>query len=267
MQEPPGTGRLVYIRSPAAVKRLALSYESLLADIYWIRAVQHYGGTKLSTDPNKQYDLLYPLLDLTTTLDPHFNIAYHFGAVFLSAPFPNGPGRPDQAIALLQKGLGAQPQRWEFAQAVGFVFYWSLGDFQQAAEWFARAARMPYAPDWLEPLAAVTAAQGGSRASSRLLWRQILSTAEDGWYKREAERRLLQLDAMDQIDRLREVAAAYAQRAGAAPGAWQDLIRAGYLRGVPLDPTGEPYMLSPGGHVDLAATSTLSPLPRQAGAM
>ena len=34
------------------------------------------------------YPLLYPLLDLTTTLDPRFNIAYRFGAVFLAEPYP-----------------------------------------------------------------------------------------------------------------------------------------------------------------------------------
>ena len=39
-----------------------------------------------------EYQLLYPLLDITTTLDPHFNIAYRFGAIFLSEPYPGGAG-------------------------------------------------------------------------------------------------------------------------------------------------------------------------------
>jgi hypothetical protein len=149
MLEPPGSANLLYVRSPAAMKRLALSYQSLVADIYWIRAVQHYGSTKLSADPDKQYDLLYPLLDLTTSLDPRFNAAYLFGAIFLAESFPNGPGRPDQAIALLKKGLQAQPAKWELAQAIGFVYYWSYTDFMEAASWFRRAAAMPKAPFWI----------------------------------------------------------------------------------------------------------------------
>jgi hypothetical protein len=80
---------LLYVRSPEFLKRAALSYHSLVADVYWIRAVQHYGGTKLSKDPQKKYDLLYPLLDLTTTLDPRFNVAYQFGASGISAARPN----------------------------------------------------------------------------------------------------------------------------------------------------------------------------------
>ena len=41
---------VLYVRSPEALTRMALSYDALLADVYWIRAVQHYGGTKLATD-------------------------------------------------------------------------------------------------------------------------------------------------------------------------------------------------------------------------
>ena len=79
-----GEEELLYVRSPEAMKRMALSYDSLLADVYWIRAIQHYGGIKRSEDPDKNYALLYPLLDLTTSLDPLFNTAYQCGAIFLS---------------------------------------------------------------------------------------------------------------------------------------------------------------------------------------
>ncbi len=88
------TTNLLYVRSPEAMRRLALSYDQLLADVYWIRTVQHYGRTKLSTEPTKRYDLLYPLLDLTTSLDPLMNVAYTFGSIFLAEPHPGGPGRP-----------------------------------------------------------------------------------------------------------------------------------------------------------------------------
>ena len=74
--------------------------------------MQQYGDTKRSTAADRSYALLYPLLDLTTTLDPLFDVAYQFGALFLAEPPPGGPGRPDLAIALLQKGLAAQPDNW-----------------------------------------------------------------------------------------------------------------------------------------------------------
>ena len=256
---------MLYVRSPEAMNRLALSYDALLADTYWIRAVQHFGSTKRSTDPNNRYDLLYPLLDLTTSLDPRFNVPYQFGAIFLSEAPPGGPGRPDLAIALLEKGLKAQPEKWEFAQAIGFVHYWSRQDYPEAAAWFARAATLPNAPDWMAPLAATTLAVGGSRDSSRQLWQQVAQSEDSGdWFRREAARRLQQLDAMDQIDELQRVATAYAQREGREASGWDDLRRAGYLRGNPADPTGAPYRLD-SSTVSLDRQSRLNPLPAAAG--
>ena len=254
------TANMLYVRSPEAMKRLALSYESLLADAYWVRAIQHYGTTRLSTEPGMQFDLLYPLLDLTTSLDPHFTVAYYFGSLFLAEPPPGGPGRPDQAIVLLEKGLEALPDRWELAQSIGFVHYWWLEDYDEAAAWFTRASEFPNAPIWMAPLAAVTMAEGGSRESSRLLWREIAQGVDDEWFRNEAARRLRQLDAMDHIDGLTEAVTAFEQQTGRAPSGWDELWSAGYLPGVPVDPTGIPYRLD-SGVVDLGEGSALSPLP------
>ena len=253
---------LLYVRSPEFLRRASLSFHALVADIYWIRTVQHYGRTKLSTDSNKQYDILYPLLDLATSLDPYFDVAYKFGSIFLAEEYPAGAGRPDQAIALLRKGLQAQPDKWQLAQEVGFVYYWWLADYQTAAMWFNRAADMPKAPDWMRPLAAVTLAQGGSRATSRTLWTEIVRNADADWLKSQATFRLNQLDAMDGIDLMERIVQQYRARTGALPTAWTDLIRAGLLRGVPADPVGTPFRLDAStGEVSLDPRSSLNPLP------
>jgi hypothetical protein len=188
---------LLYIPSGEVVQRVALSYDALAADVYWVRAIQHYGRTKLSKDPHKRYDLLHPLLDITTTLDPQFKMAYRFGAIFLAEPFPNGPGRADLAMALLRKGVAHNPTRWEFLQDIGFVHYWWLGDYGTAARWFQRAGTVPGAPAWLAPLAAATLERGGDRQTARFLWQQLRDAADSEWLRREAERRLRQLDASD----------------------------------------------------------------------
>ena len=258
----PENASLFYFRAPHAARRAVLGFDGIAADIYWIRALQYYGATKLSTDPAKRYDDLYPLLDLTTTLDPHFDIAYKFGAIFLSERFPNGPGRADQAIALLEKGLAAQPHEWEFAQQIGFVHYWWRNDYRAAADWFLRAGAMPGAPSWLTPLAAVTLAQGGSRASSRQLWQQVSASATEDWLKQQADQRLRQLDALDRIDALVEAARRYLARTGALPQTWDDLVRAGELQVPPVDPAGYPFVLDPQRAViRLSPQSTLNPLP------
>jgi hypothetical protein len=65
---------------------------------------------------------------------------------------------------------------------------------------------------------------------------------------------------MDQMDELQRVVAAYEARAGRRAASWDDLRRAGYVRGSPIDPTGVPYQLE-AGIVNLNAQSRLNPLP------
>jgi len=258
----PSGESVLYVRSPAAVKRAALSYAAVLGDVYWIRTLQYYGGTRLSKDKQKDYALLAPLLDITTTLDPRFRIAYRFGAIFLAEPMPGGAGRPDLAIALLEKGAKAQPHYWAYLQDIGFVHYWWIGDFHEAARWFQKASEIPGAPLWLRSLAAVTLTQGGDRRGSRILWQSLLSTAEDEWLRRNASLRLAQLDALDEIDRLQGAVRDFASRFGTFPG-WEALRGVGVIRSVPhLDPAGVPYVLDGlTGIVTVSPASPLHPLP------
>ncbi|MEP7308502.1 MAG: hypothetical protein ABJA98_23605 [Acidobacteriota bacterium] len=268
----------LYLGSGALVSRLSIAYAPLVADVYWIRALQYYGGTKrrlasepsaltpppaLAADPAGQYPLLYPLLDLTTTLDPRFNVAYRFGSVFLAEPYPNGPGRPDLAVMLLEKGLRSRPDKWEYMQDIGFVHYWYRQDYRTAAAWFDKASRVTGAPWWLASLAATTLAQGGERRSSRQMWTAIHESAEVDWLKRDAERRLLQLRALDEIDALQIQLSDFLKRTGQRATNWPALVRDRVVPGVMVDPTGTPYELTEDGAVELSRRSALWPLPAE----
>lgn len=254
--------RLLYLRSDSVAKRAFLSFDALAADVYWIRTIQHYGRDRRSPRQEGRFELLQPLLNLTTTLDPQFNVAYRFGALFLASDPPDGPARPDQAIQLLEKGLAANGNRWQYAHDIGFVHYWYTGDFKQAAEWFERASSLPRAPDWIRPLAALTRASGGDRDGARRLLSELLSS-EQAYIKGAAERGLLQLQALDAIDQLQAIVERYRTATGVPPGGWMDLVRARALAGIPGDPTGEPFAYDPAtGTVALSPQSKLAPLTR-----
>lgn len=276
--DPPVSDDELYLTSGSSVSVLTGAFKALAADGYWIRAIQYYGGTKRRlTDPlfnpganpppaaapatTDDYSQLYPMLDVTTTLDPRFNIAYRFGAIFLAEAYPNGPGRPDLAIKLLEKGLSGRPDKWEYMQDAGFVNYWYRHDYKAAADWFNRAASTPGAPWWLRSLAATTLAEGGDRRSSRVMWESIRQSAEIDWLRHDAERRLIQLNALDQIDLLQAAVDRFTAATGAPPSGWPTVIGAEQWRGVPVDPTGTPYVLGVDGRVRLATGSPLYPLP------
>ncbi len=254
--------QLLYIPDGDVLDRMALSFDALLADVYWIRALQHYGGTKRSEDPDKSYELLGPLLDIATTLDPRFNAAYRFGAIFLTEGYPNGPGRPDLAIALLEKGIKEMPDKWQYFMDIGFIYYWWLQDYDTAAAWFEKAADVPGASPWLRSLAANTLAAGGSRESSRRLWQQIYDAADHDWIRDESARRLTQLQALDDIDQLIGAAQHFIEQNGRPPRSWAELIDAGLLPAVPVDPTGRPYIMDViSNTINVSSDSELFPLP------
>jgi len=259
---PPVTERMLYVTSGNVVGRVMLSFDALAADVYWIRTIQHYGRDRKSNRQASRFELLQPLLDITTSLDPMFTTAYRFGAIFLAMAPPDGPGRPDAAIALLEKGLNASPERWQYAHDIGFVHYWHTGDFTKAADWFERAARMPRAPSWIGPLAATTRAQGGNRTGARQMLQELLESPE-AYIRQAAERGLLQLQALEDIDQLQRLVDEYHRQFGKYPTAWFDLVSAQLIGRIPLDPARVPYAYDSATHlVSLGRGSPIGPLPQ-----
>lgn len=263
--QPPPTERLLYLRSGKVADRLFLSFDAVGADIYWIRTIQHYGRDRKSARSTDRFSQLQPLVDLTTTLDPHFNIAYRFGAIFLAMEAPNGPGRPDQAIALLEKGLARNPTRWQYAHDIAFIHYFYDGDYTAAARWFEKAADMPGAPAWIRPLIPITLAQGGDRQGARQMLTELLGS-EQGYIRQAAERGLMQIRALDAIDQLQAMVDQYTTATGRPPHDWYDLIRASALPNIPVDDRDKPFVLDPATHaVSLSPQSELNPLPKAFG--
>jgi len=259
--------QVLYVSNAEVMRRAALSYDALLADVYWIRALQHYGGERQKAGHERHYDMLYPLLDLATTLDPRFTVGYRFGAIFLAEPKPGGAGRPDQAIALLEKGVAFNPNKWDYYHDIGFIYYWNLHNYEKAADWFARGGNLPGAPFWLRSYAAVMLTRGGDRQASRTMWTQIGQNEESDWPRKTARMRLAQLDALDQIDVLTRIVNEFAARTGQRAQSWEQIARAGALRGIPVDPAGVPYTLDPKtSAIGVATSSDLWPLPTEPAA-
>ena len=257
------TESMLYVRSPEAMKRIALSYDALLADVYWIRAIQHFGSTRLSKRAIKNYDQLYPLLDITTSLDPQFNIAYRFGAIFLAEGYPNGPGQPELAVKLLQKGFAENPTRWEYLHDTAFVYYWWVRDYRAASMWFEKASHVPGSPEWLPGMAARTLALGGDRQGARAVWQQIYEASEVEYMRENARHSLAQLDIMDELEALNAALSRISTEQGRPAASWHELATRGWLRRIPpLDPGGVPYELDPEtGRARLSRESEFYPLP------
>jgi hypothetical protein len=229
----------LYLWSGEHVRRLVPGFESMAASIYWLRTVQYFGGQRLFSR-TKSFDLLLPLVDITTTLDPRLEIAYRYGAIFLAEPSPVGAGRPRDAVALLQKGAKALPQSWRLRQDLGFFYYLYLHDAPAASRVLLEAAGIPGAAFWLKTLAADLLAKGGHREAARKMWTQMHEQAEEGIIRANAAAQLEILDALDHADRLTAAVAEFERRQGRRPGTLAELKAAGLGEAL-VDEAGVPF--------------------------
>jgi len=240
----------LYLNATTA-KRISLGFNGLAADWYWMRSLQYVGRKIIGVPENIPIDslgqlnlkLLAPLLDTATTLDPQFMEPYQYAAVVL--PDIDLP----QAIRITRKGIAANPSAWRLYQHLGYI-YWQQRDFQVAGEAYAQGSKLPGAPPWMEAMKAKMASEGGSRDLAREIYGRMYEQAADVNVKEMARKRLLQLDSLDQRDRLRKVLSAYQSKVGRCPSSWKEIepvLRALRMEldsaGAPLDPAGTAYVL------------------------
>ena len=243
------------LRSGAMLKMMSLEYAPLLADLYWTRAVQYYGDKHRRGDADIQ--LLWPLLDIATNLDPKLIVAYRFGSTFLSEAAPRGVGRPDLAIELINRGIKENPREWRLYEDLGFIYYFNLKDFTKASAAFLEGSKKPGAYIWMKALAAKVLEQGETRETSAFLWNDIYTSATNPEVKQNALTHLQLLRADLDCEQLTAVAAEYEKRTGKRPGSVRELINAGVLKSAPSDPLGFVYVFDSEGKAQLNPASPL----------
>jgi tetratricopeptide (TPR) repeat protein len=238
---------------PEQARRLSLGFNAMAADWYWMRTLQYVGRKVTAHEGAIQIDdlsalnlnILAPLLENATTLDPQFLAAYEYGAIVLPAV------DVEAAIKLVRKGIAANPRAWRLHSYLGYI-YWQRNRFQESSEAYAAAARIPGAPAWLHTMSAQMATRGGSRETARAIYQNMYRQTDDAQMKKLSLARLLQLQSLDEMDALRALLDTHRARTGACPRDWREvapLLRAARLQmdssAAPLDPSGVPYVIKP----------------------
>lgn len=270
---PPGIEDEDLTLQGARLKGYSLGFEGLIADWYWMQSLQYIGGKLVKTEETINLEnlkplnprLLYPLLDNATDLDPHFLVAYSYGAIVLPSI------DSEQAIKIAEKGIQANPGEWRLYQHLGYI-YWRLGNYEKAAEVYSQGAQINGAPAFFGLMTARMKTQGGSRETARAMYRQMFEGAQDDQTKEAAAIRLLELDSLDQRDAIRLELEKFSRSNSRCPNGWRELfpflrnqknLRFEAASAAPVDPTGVPYLLRTDGKCDVSVDSQKSKIPVQ----
>src|SRR5215831_927470 len=198
---------VLYVPSGKALKRISLGYSSLLADIYWTRAVQYFGAQFHNRKP--RYDLLYPLLDITTDLDPHLIPVYQTGSIFLAQRPPGGAGTPNKAVDLLQKGIRENPEYWRMYFTLGFIHYLDRRDYKAAQDAFAKGSEIPGARPSMKAMAARMAERANDASTAIALWQGLYEMTKQESVRDSALKHIASLQVDAAIDALQQRVQSY----------------------------------------------------------
>jgi hypothetical protein len=170
----------LYYPSGTFLREASLGFHAPAADYVWLQATQYYGGYRRG-----EHDLRYftELVGAVTTLDPGFTEAYRFASLVLSMDHADADG----AIAMLRRGILANPDDWQLHFDVGFIHYVFRRDFVAASLWFEAAASLPGASDFCRRFAAFARRRGGDMEGSLILWENLRRTTESADMRQLAE--------------------------------------------------------------------------------
>ena len=106
-RRPPETRatELAYLPKGSYLRVASLGYQNVVADILWIKVVQHLGNR---SETAAGYLWAYHAVDVLTDLDPKFAYAYLATGTVLGV-YSN---RIQESIRILQKGMEHNPDVW-----------------------------------------------------------------------------------------------------------------------------------------------------------
>jgi len=230
---------VAYLPSSGAARMASLGQRLLLADLYWLSAVQ-YIGEKEGLAAQRGWERLLPLLELVTDLDPRHGYAYQTGGIVLSTV-----GRLDESDAILRKGIERGPPYWTFGYYLAFNAWFYRGDYDAAARWAEVAARTPGASPNVSHLALSLASKRGTPEQAIQLLEELRAAVPDAAiaarFDEQLKLAMLERDAQT----LERAIAEYQARTGLRVLHLSQLLVAGLVPRLPQDPFGGEYVLDP----------------------
>lgn len=205
------------VPKPELARIAALSFDELLADYYWLRAVQVVGAT--NGDPSEFTGLVAQLSELVVALDPWVGHPYRFAAIWLS----DDPKTLPAVNRIVERGIAYHPLDWRNRFYLAFNLFFHMGENQRAADELDRALQLEGAPRYMGRLVArLRAADGDLEAAAGFL-SALLADDPDPYKRAEYEKALDEIETERRARRLDAARETYRERHGRDIASVEDL--------------------------------------------
>ena len=227
------------IPGAAAARWTSLGHPTLVANLWWLRAVQYIGDPGAN---RRGWEKLYPAVDLVTDLDPRHGYAYQVAGVILGAA-----NRIDESNAILEKGTRNVRDRYilPFLRAFNAFFY--AGDYALAGRYYELAAKVPGAPNHLRQNVLAMYVKGQRPDAAIEFLQHSLEVTTDDETRKAVQEQIRQAVMEKAATALDAAHREFVRLYGFTPGTPVQLVTAGLLRAVPEDPYGGKFVLGADG--------------------
>ncbi len=225
---------LLYLPNGKYLKAVSLGHPGLVADLVYLWAIQYYSDYERG-DRYRYVEHVFG--NVIGELDPHYVDPYWLGAMILVAESRD----LEAGLRLLDLGFERNPDRWILPYLAAFECH-RVRDYSRAARYMDRAAGVTDAPPLVLRMRAAMVARAGDVREALDMWREVLADPRsDAGARAIAERQIRDLKVKIDIAQLQDAAERFTATRGRRPARLQDLVGAGVVGSIPLDPDGQSY--------------------------
>ena len=229
---------LIYAPPARFLDLVSLGYRHALASVLWFRTIDYFGRHYRS---DRVYPWLAEMCERVTDLDPRAEHVYRFGGLIL----PWEANQIDAGIALLEKGARNLPDSWQMHYLLGFSYYFFRDDLEHASQSLRAALATPDAPPFLAGLLTVIEAAHRGPDEALQFLQAAYASAQLPEMREMLRQQMDELRFARDLGQLQRLVDTYRQQTGRLPADWGELVALGWLRGRPIDPFGDPYVIDP----------------------
>ncbi len=250
-QRPPFV-EISYLPKGNFLKKMALTYDEALADLFWIQTIGYFGNNDVG---DNDYQKLESLIDIVTTLDPRFEDPYEFGGIV----FAEQPESADRSIRILKKGIEEVPQHhkryWYLPFFAAFDYMYHKHDYLSAARYLEKAASFEGRPPYLPLLVARLYANTGDPGIAIPFLEEMLKSATTEEQRDKLQKRINDIQIKQHINILQRAVAQFYQQSGRQIQKLDELVEEGILQSLPVEPYGGHYTIDENQTVRSTTTS------------
>ncbi len=222
-----------YIFPRKTLKIIAFGYDNLIADFYYIWAIQFYSSYSI----DRRLEYLIPIMETIAELDSEFLEPFPVAGMIAALQGK----RVDIAIDILNVGMKKNPSEWTYPMEAGYYLR-KTKQYKKAALYYDIAAHKENSPAYLKRVVADMIYKSGNIYESYKFWSLLLKKAKTKYEKEVAYHHVYDLKVKIDKKKIYPLIERFKKIYGRYPLDLKELYYKRFISYIPVDYDGNDYI-------------------------